>query len=160
MFNLQDPEGTREEADGLVGKCLLQGVGDGYRVHDLVLDFLKIKIKADAEMMGKATARQAQYLSRLDVVKSYAKSEHEQGLFVLGTLWRSVEKLSEDRGLEVVSYGASLAELESCEATADVAESYESVGLLFNIQVRQVFPVVWPRQYRTTVCGYSAGPRM
>ncbi|CAM9384158.1 unnamed protein product [Ectocarpus sp. 13 AM-2016] len=138
LWGTKDMEGTRDEADGLVSKKLLQGVGgDGYRLHDLVLDFLKIKIAADEEMVGNATALQAQYLGRLDVVKSYENPEHGAGnqcLFVLDALWRSAEKLSGDPGLEVSSYGTSLGELESCEATADVASSYSSVGFLFNNQ--------------------------
>ncbi|CAM9386450.1 unnamed protein product [Ectocarpus sp. 12 AP-2014] len=77
LWGTQDMEGTRDEADGLVSKSLLQGVGgDEYRVHDLVLDFLNIKITADEEIMGNATALQAQYLGRLDVVKSYENPEH------------------------------------------------------------------------------------
>ncbi|CAN0477263.1 unnamed protein product, partial [Ectocarpus sp. 12 AP-2014] len=41
-----DDTGTREEAEHLVTKCLLQDVGGGgYRVHDLVLDFVKVTIK-------------------------------------------------------------------------------------------------------------------
>ncbi|CAN0454038.1 unnamed protein product [Ectocarpus sp. 12 AP-2014] len=129
-------EGTLDEADGLVSKSLLQGVGsDEYRVHDLVLDSLKIKIAADEEMMGNATALQAQYLGRLDVVKRYENPEHgagNQGLFVLDALWRWAKKLSGDPGLEVASYRTSLGEFKSCEATADVASSYSSVGFLFN----------------------------
>lgn len=138
---LQDAEGTRDEARGLVSKCLLQDVGGGgYRVHDLVLDFVKLKIKADAEMAGKATALQAQHLGRLDVAKSYCDFEVEAGLhhlFILATLWRSVEQLSGDPGLEVAAYRASLRELELCEATEEVADSYLSVGLLFELQVRE-----------------------
>lgn len=140
---MQDKEGAREEADGLTSKSLLQDVGGvGYRVHDLVLDFVKIKIKADVEMVKKVTALQAHFLGRLDVLKSYKHPEHgagNQGLFVLDSLWRSVEKLAQDPGLEVASYRASLGELESCEATADLANSYASIGFLFNIQVRQMF---------------------
>lgn len=127
--------------------------GDGYRVHDLVLVFFKIKITADAEMVGKATALQAQYLGRLDVVKSYENPEHgagNEGLSVLDALWRSAEKLSGDPGLEVASYRTSLGELESCEATADVASSYASVGFLFNIQVRQIF-LIWGFRCSCTV---------
>ncbi|CAN0076742.1 unnamed protein product, partial [Ascophyllum nodosum] len=108
----------REEAKGLVSKCLLQDMGrGGYRVHDLILEFVKIKIKADSEILGKTTALQAQYLGRLNVLKSYGDSEHgagSQGLLFLDALWRSVEKLSGDPGLEVASYRASLGELESC----------------------------------------------
>ena len=139
MFNLQDAGGTREEAEGLVSKCLLQDMGrDGYRVHDLILEFVKIKMKADAEMLKKATALQAQYLRRLDVLKSYGDPEHgagRQGLFFLDALWRSVEKLSGNFGLEVASYRASLGELESYEATAEVASFYALVGILFKLQV-------------------------
>ena len=139
MFNLQDVGGTREGADGLVSKCLLQDMGHGgYRVHDLILEFVKIKMKADAEMLKKATALQAQYLGRLDVSKSYGDPEHgagRQGLFFLDALWRSVEKLSGNFGLEVASYRASLGELESYEATAEVASFYALVGTLFKLQV-------------------------
>lgn len=142
VFKWQDAEGTREEAYGLVSKCLLQDVGGGgYRVHDLVLDFMKIKIKADAEMAEGASALQAQYLARLDVVESYTNPGHgagNQGFFVLGALWRSVEKLSGDPRLEVASYRASLAELESCEPTTEVAKFCLFVGFLFDIQVRQM----------------------
>lgn len=141
-LHLQDTEGTREEAKGLVSKCLLQDVGGGgYRVHDLVLKFLKIKIKADTEMVAKAKELQAQYLGRLDVVKGYGDPEHgagNRGLFVLDALWRSLEKLSGDPGLEVASYRASLGDLDSCGATAEVASCLSRVGYLFNIQVRQV----------------------
>ncbi|CAB1119264.1 unnamed protein product [Ectocarpus sp. CCAP 1310/34] len=138
LWEIEDAEGTREEAEGLVSKCLLQAVGgSGYRVHDLVLEFVKTSIRAEEEMVEKATALQAQYLGRVDVLKSYGDPEHgagNQGLFFLDALWRSVEKLSGDPELEVASYRASLGELESCEATEDVASSYRWVGFLFNIQ--------------------------
>eukprot|EP00752_Nemacystus_decipiens_P012223 g10837.t1 len=138
LWEIEDAGGTREEAESLVSKCLLQDVGGGrYRVHDLVLDFVKIKIKADWEMVKKATALQARFLGRLDVLKDYQHSEHgagNQGLFVLDALWRSVEMLSGDPELEVASYSTSLGELESCEATVDVASSYSSVGFFFHIQ--------------------------
>eukprot|EP00903_Cladosiphon_okamuranus_P022363 g20568.t1 len=138
LWETEDTGGTREEAEGLVSKCLLQDVGGGgYRVHDLVLDFVKIKIKADVKMVEEATTLQARFLGRLDVLKGYAHPEHgagNQGLFALDALWRSVEMLSGNPMLEVASYSTSLGELESCEATTDVASSYSSVGFFFNIQ--------------------------
>ncbi|CBJ32850.1 NB-ARC and TPR repeat-containing protein-likely pseudogene [Ectocarpus siliculosus] len=138
LWEIEDAEGTRDEAEGLVSKCLLHAVGGGgYRVHDLVLEFAKTSIRAEEETMKKATALQAQYLGRLDVLESYRDSEHgagHQGLFCLDALWRSVEKLSGDPELEVASYGTSLGELESGEATEAVGTSYCSVGFLFNIQ--------------------------
>ncbi|CAM9244996.1 unnamed protein product, partial [Ectocarpus sp. 12 AP-2014] len=138
LWEIEDAEGTRDEAEGLVSKCLLHAVGGGgYRVHDLVLEFAKTSIRAEEETVKKATALQAQYLGRLDVLESYRDPEHgagRQGLFFLDALWRSVEKLSGDLELEVASYRASLGEFESCEATEAVARSYSSVGSLFNIQ--------------------------
>ncbi|CAM9971540.1 unnamed protein product [Ectocarpus sp. 8 AP-2014] len=143
LWEIEDPEGTRDEAEGLVNKCLLHAVGGGgYRVHDLVLEFAKTSIKAEEETVKRATALQAQYLGRLEVLKSYGNPEHgagDQGLFFLDALWRSVEKLSGDPELEVASYGTSLRELESGKMTEAVARSYWSVGLLFDIQVRQMF---------------------
>ncbi|CAN0194893.1 unnamed protein product, partial [Ectocarpus fasciculatus] len=138
LWEIEDVEGTRDEAEGLVSKSLLQAVGGGgYRVHDLVLEFAKTSIRAEEETVEKATALQAQYLGRLDVLKSYRDPEHgagDQGLFFLDALWRSVEKLSGDPELEVASYRASLAELGSCEEKEALATSYWSVGDLFHIQ--------------------------
>ncbi|CAM9587498.1 unnamed protein product, partial [Ectocarpus fasciculatus] len=138
LWEIEDVKGTEEEAEAFVHKCLLQDTGrGGYRVHDLVLEFVKFKIKADVDTMQRATALQAQYLGRLDVLKSYRDPEHgagNQGLFFLDALWRSVEKLAGNPELEVASYRASLGELELCEATDAVAISYSSVGLLFKIQ--------------------------
>eukprot|EP00752_Nemacystus_decipiens_P005175 g4696.t1 len=138
LWEAEDTGGTRDEAERLASKCLLQNVGGGgYRVHDLVLDFVKIKIKADTKTVAKATALQARFLGRLDVLKGYTNPEHgagNQGLFGLGALWRSVEKLSGDSELEVASYSTSLGELESCEATTAVAFCYSSVGYLFKLQ--------------------------
>lgn len=149
-------EGTREEADGLASKCLLQDVGGGqYRVHDLVLEFLKDNIRGND--VKKATVLQAQYLSRLDVVKEYveprsvldadtmkpfAKPEHDPGrrdTSVLHALWLSVEKLAGDPGLENSAYRTSLRELGSLDAAEDVATSYFAVGILFKYQVWRAF---------------------
>lgn len=142
MLTLQDTEGARDEAEGLASKCLLQDMGDGrYRVHDLLLEFVTIKIKAEVEIVKDATTLQAQYLGRLDVLFGYENPEHgagDQGLFFLDALWRSVEKLSGDSELEIASYRASLEELEGSEATVDVARSYSSVGYLFFTQVGAV----------------------
>ncbi|CAN0367181.1 unnamed protein product [Ectocarpus sp. 6 AP-2014] len=138
LWEIEDAEGTRDEAEGLVSKCLLHAVGGGgYRVHDLVLEFAKTSIRAEEETLKRVTALQAQYLGRLNVLESYRDPEHgagDQGLFFLDALWRSVEKLSGDPELEVASYCANLGELESGEATKAVARSYWSVGFLFKIQ--------------------------
>ncbi|CBJ26207.1 NB-ARC and TPR repeat-containing protein [Ectocarpus siliculosus] len=138
LWEIEDAEGTHAEAEGLVSKYLLHAVGGGgYRMHDLVLDFAKTSIRAEEETVKRATALQAQYLGRLDVVESYGDPEHgagDQGIFFLDALWRSVEKLSGDPQLEVASYRASLGALEWGEATEAAARSYFSVGFLFNVQ--------------------------
>lgn len=74
----------------LVSKCLLQGAGrDQYRMHDLVVEFAKMKIMTDREMARRTSALQAQYLRRLDVVKGYDSEQgaREQGFFLLDALW-------------------------------------------------------------------------
>eukprot|EP00752_Nemacystus_decipiens_P009200 g8218.t1 len=138
LWEIKDAEGAREEAEELVSKSLLQDAsGGGYRVHDLVLEKMKIKIKADVEVVGKAAALQAQYLGRLDVVTSYRDAKHgagNRGWFVLDALWRSVETLSGDDGLEISSYLASLGELGSYKADADVAKCYSWVASFFELQ--------------------------
>lgn len=139
MLNPQDAEGTRKEAEGLVSVCLLQDVGSGgYRMQDLVLEFAKSKIKARAKMVQTAAALQAQYLGNPDVVAGYESPEEAAGspaLSVLASLWRSVEELLGDPGLEIASYRASLGEMESGEATAGLARAYSSIGSLFSLQV-------------------------
>ena len=139
-WHSQDVEGTREEAEGLVSMCLLQDMGaGGYRVHDLLLEFVKVRIKAEDGMVIRAAGRQAEYLGRLDVVAGYEKPEHgagKQGLYVLAALWRSVEELSGFRDLETAFYRATLRNLESCKESVGMARSYSSVGHLFHLQVR------------------------
>lgn len=164
--------------------CLLQHVGGvGYRVHDLVLEFLRDNIKAD--VANKSTALQAAYLRRLDVLEGYRDPKHgagNQGLFVLDCFWRAVEKLSGDPGLAVASYRASLGELEPLiycdgislssflppflqsflpfspklqDTAADVAASYISVGQLFRLQV-QLVVLVWRFRHVSSVCSFGS----
>ncbi|CAN0257518.1 unnamed protein product, partial [Pylaiella littoralis] len=138
LWQTEDTQGARDEAECLVSKCLLQDMGGGvHRVHDLVLEFVTSRIKADVEVAEEAITLQAQYLARAEVVEGYRNPEHgasDQGLFFLDALWRSVEKLSGDSELEVRSYRTSLRESESCGATIHTAEFYSSVARLLLIQ--------------------------
>lgn len=122
-------------------------MGSGrYRVHDLLLEFVTTKLQLEEETAKRATELQAQYLGRLDVVEKYDNPEHGagvQGFYSLAALWRSVEELSGDLGLEVASYRASLGELEACETNADVACLFSRVGRLFELQVR----CAWNRSF-------------
>lgn len=134
-------KGAEEGAGVFVSKHLLQNTACGYRVHDLVLDYMQTKIKTDWDRTKRATELQAEYLGRLDVVNDYVNPKHgagNRGLFQLDSLWRSVETLSGNSTLEVASYKTSLEKLEPCEATEELARIYSSVGMLFDIQVRHV----------------------
>ena len=65
----QDPRDVQSSAKSLVARSLVQVRGDGYFVHDLLLDFAKNAI--DPETKKVATSRQAQYLGRLDVLEGF-----------------------------------------------------------------------------------------
>ncbi|CAM9821168.1 unnamed protein product [Scytosiphon promiscuus] len=142
LWEIQDVEGTQDEAKGLANKCLLQDVsGGGYRVHDLLLEFVRIKIKAEIDVLTRAVERQAQYLRRLGVVMEFQNPEHgagAQGLYVLASLWRSVEKLSGNPELQVASYRVSLREVDSCKAREHVATLYDFIGDLFQLQAKYI----------------------
>eukprot|EP00903_Cladosiphon_okamuranus_P008466 g8133.t2 len=97
LWETQDAEGAREEAEGLASNCVLQAVGGGgYRGHNLVLDFVKTKIKANVDMVEKVPGLQANFLGRLDVLKGCKHPEHgtgNQGMIVWDALLRSMEKI-------------------------------------------------------------------
>ena len=107
---------------------------------------------ANPKVVWEATTLQAQYLARLDVLRSYGPVERgggEEGLLVLGALWRSIEHLSGNFGLEVAAYDASLGiamhrltlagSEEAGEAILDAVRSCFAAGSLFQLQVRQMF---------------------
>lgn len=121
----------------LVGRSLVQVVEHKYRLHDLVLAFAKSKLRClKMGCVALVTSRQAQYLSRLSVLRKYAEAgEMLGGFYALIGLWASVEELSRDSTLQTTMYRAILCELEESEATADMLISYDNVGHLFYLQV-------------------------
>lgn len=87
----------------LVDHCLLQAVEGGYRLHDLVLEYLQLIIKMDPPLAKAASSRQAQYLGRLDVLLEYKAGEFSAGgVYSLVALWNSVKSL--DGGVDVGGY--------------------------------------------------------
>lgn len=87
---------TRTLAAQLVDQSMLQPAEDAFRVHDLVLRFLKLKLRADP---GRPTAtyRAAEYLGQLRVLQGYfGAGETIGGVYSLVTLWRSLENLAEE----------------------------------------------------------------
>ena len=90
----------------LVDRCLLQVANDKYRLHDLVLEYLHTAIKMDEGLEIKASSRQARFLSRIEVLRSYSAGGDQWsssgGLYSLAALWTAVQNL--DRSLIVEEF--------------------------------------------------------
>lgn len=81
---------------------MLQPAGDAFRVHDLVLRFLKPKLKADPSL-PTATCRTVEYLGQLKVLQRFVDTgETSDGVYSLMALWRSVEDLAEESHVAAV----------------------------------------------------------
>lgn len=108
-------------------RCLLQAMAGGYRLHDLVLEYLQLTIKMYGDDLAeKATSRQARYLGTLRVFREYSARGQNAitgGYYSLIALWNSVKKLE-----ETVDPGAYYA--KSLEGVVDVDITAEVCGLL------------------------------
>ena len=120
-------------ASVLVGRSLLQCVSDGYRLHDLVLEYLQLTIgMGGARLAGKASSRQARHLARLDVLEGYVSRDHDiSAQYSLMALWNSVKKLDGTVDVEA-RY------LESLQGVADF-QIMAKVGMLLLFLVRPTF---------------------
>ena len=132
--NLQDPSDVPAGASVLVDRCLLQDMAGGYRLHDLVLEYLQLTINQDGGALAKkATSRQARYLGRLGVLLEYgARGDNvcRGGRYSLVALWNSVKKL--DKTVEPSAFYT-----ESLKGVDDVRARNE-VGWLLLLLVRSV----------------------
>lgn len=143
LVRFQDLQDCRDVVAVLVGRSLLQPVGSsGYRVHDLLLDFVKHGVKPTPPLAAVAL-RQAKYLGRLDVIQTYANSGCDtsigggyslMGYFPLAALWRAVEEVSSDPRLQVDTYSSSLKSLGEGESE-EAASVFWAVGSLLEFQV-------------------------
>ena len=132
---LQDDNGARREAEFLVNNALLLKVGDSFRVHDLLLDFIKLECRSRQGLVNDAVRRQAHFLGRLPVLRDFDGNDGlNANYYALIRLWRSLEELSGNKQLEVETYEASLGELGQAEST-DLADAYALIGGLYNLQV-------------------------
>ncbi|CAM9795660.1 unnamed protein product, partial [Hapterophycus canaliculatus] len=96
------PGATKTFAAHLMDQSMIQPVGDAFRVHDLVLHFLKLKLKADPSR-HTATGRTVEHLGQLKVLQRYvAAGETNDGMYSLMALWRSVENLAEENQVGAV----------------------------------------------------------
>lgn len=136
-ISLQDDESAKENADYLAQNALLHEVEGSFFVHDLLLDFIKLECRSEERhgLVEDAVGRQAQYLSRLSVVREFFNNEGlSTDVYALGRLWWSLEELAGNEQLQVERYRASLGELGRAEST-DVADAYALIGTLFYRQV-------------------------
>lgn len=104
LNGLQDITDVSTGAGVLVDRCLLQTTTEGYRLHDLVLEYLQLTISMDGGRLAKkASTRQARYLARVAVFLGYAARGPDVrtgGLYSLVALWNSVKKLDGNINVE------------------------------------------------------------
>ena len=121
-FLLQDVSDVKTGAVFLEDRCLLQVVKEKYRLHDLVLEYLRTAIKMDEDLEIKASSRQARFLSRIEVLRRYSAGDQwssSGGLYSLVALWTAAKKL--DRSLMVeVFYRTSLKGVTEINDVQDV----------------------------------------
>lgn len=99
---LQTPGAAKTFAVQLVEQSMLQPAGDAFRVHDLILRFLKSKLKADPGQ-AIAVSRMAEYLGQLKVLERYnSLGDTVGGVFSFIALWNSVEDLSDESHVAAV----------------------------------------------------------
>ena len=123
----------------LVDRCLLQVVKEEYRLHDLVLEYLRMAVKLYEELGIKASLRQARFLSRIEVLRRYSAGDKwlsSSGIYSLVALWSRVMKL--DRSLVVEEfYKISLrgvTEIEDMQNAGDLFRllvSFSTPSLIF-----------------------------
>lgn len=83
------------DAAVLVNRGLLQATYDGYRVHDLVLEYLGAAVKTDQSLAKEASVLQARHLADLGVLHEYSVGgvTSSGSLYSLAALWGSAKKL-------------------------------------------------------------------
>ena len=141
--SFHEPRGFQDNSDVptcttiLADRCLLQDIGGGYRLHDLVLEYLQLTITMyGGDLAEKAASRQARYLGRLGVFNGYAARGQNVitgGLYCLIALWSSVSKLDEK-----VDAGACYA--ESLKGVTDM-KTRRYIAKLLLLLVRLLAPL-------------------
>ena len=132
----QDLADARVSVKDLRARSMVQVRGHEYTVHDLLLDFVRSKIKEDDLAKETFTRRQAQYLGSVEVFTAYSdKGEIHRGFHSLLALWRSLKDLSCDDRLDASTYATTLSELEQRGASWETAHTFGAVARLFDLQV-------------------------
>lgn len=124
-----------------MSNSLLQEVDGSFRLHDLLLDF--VRTRCEKEIIDDAVKRQSQHLGRLAVLQDYAaKGESLEGFYSLIVLWRKLAELCGNEQVEVEAYHASLGELGDDESTR-AAEAFSAVGRLLELEVSSGLSSLW-----------------
>ena len=132
---LQDDRGTKKEADLFVSSSLLQEVEGSFRLHDLLLDYVKMKCNGEDVLIAEAVERQSLYLGRLAVLRGFSdKGEILEGYYALMGLWQKLSDLSGNKKLAVEAYSRSLRGLGDDEST-ETADTYHAAARFFEVQV-------------------------
>ncbi|CAM9678542.1 unnamed protein product [Scytosiphon promiscuus] len=136
LWETEDLEETRDEARGLVSRSLLQAVVEGYRLHDLLLDFARDRI--DSTALRKAISLQTQFLGRFNVIVAFmTQNMSSRGSeYSLTALWQALEQLSGDGELCIRTYNHCLLGLEATEPSEEVRLFVQAVGNLFQTKGR------------------------
>lgn len=112
--------------------CLLRETPNGYHLHDLVLEYLRLVNKIDTETRARVIRRQAQYLSNPGVLHAYATGDTTVGgdLHSLVRMWNALTTL--DREMDVKRhYLKTLANLDGSDGHA-----WSEAGYLLQLLVR------------------------
>lgn len=143
----QDPSDVAIWADALVSHCLLEALGDGvgYRLHDLVLEFivLILKMRSDgALLLREACSRQSRFLSTPKVLHGYSVGGEviSGGLYSLVALWNAMSELLAGCGNSSAStLSAAQYYAESLEAEKANVVPWQEAGELLTLLVGERF---------------------
>lgn len=113
----------------------MQVVAEGYRLHDLLLDFARDRI--GSKTLQKAISLQTRFLGRLHVVVACMTEgiPSQWSLYSLMALWQALEQVSGDGELCIRTYNQCLLEVEEQQASEELRVCVQSVGKLFGAKV-------------------------
>lgn len=142
-------------AGALASHCLLEALhgGAGYRLHDLVLEYIVLTIQMrrhESLFLRGACSRQARFLSAPKVLHGYSVGGEiiAGGLYALVALWNALLELLEGcvGGTGLLSVAQCYA--ESLEAEKDSIVPWQEAGELLMLLVSERFRFRLPRLTR------------
>lgn len=123
----------RADARALVYHFLLQEVSDEYILHDMVHKYLQDAIVKNSTLLATATARQAQYLAKPEVLLRHALGQEpgRGGMYALLAMWNAVTQLDNQVDIRECY-------MESLKGVTGERAWYEA-GNLMRLLVRHIF---------------------